>query len=110
MIILLLAVAAHAENVEATQIPSSTPTLNISWSSVSEGAPVTSYTLHYTSSGSDGREDHNGSVATTGNDSVAVIEELLGDGRTYSVIVEAHSIHLSSYSDPLSYTPCELHT
>ena len=90
-----------------TQVPSSSPTLNISWSLGPGGAPIINYTLHYTSAGMDGRGDHNGSVATAGNNSAGVIEDLLGDGRTYSVLVEAHSLHLSSFSETLVYTPCE---
>ena len=101
------AVAGRVENVVVTQIPSFSPTLNVSWSPATEGAPVTGYTVHYTSSGVGGGNEHNESVFTIGNESSAVIDNLLADGRAYSVVVEAHSLHFSSFSQPTSYTPCE---
>ena len=105
-----MTVAGQVGSVEVTQIPSLSPTLNVSWSPPSSGgAAITSYTLHFTSSGEGrGAANHNGSVVTNGNASAAVIRELLADGRTYGVTVEARSLHFSSYSAPLPYTPCEL--
>ena len=67
---------------------------------------VTGYTVHYSGADSNGNQ-HNGSSDTT-TETTVLIHDLLADGRSYSLTVEAHSVHLSGYSEPLSYELCKL--
>lgn len=76
----------------------------VSWNAPQDGASVTSYTVHY--SGSGGSTVHKGSINVLLNTS-ALIPMLMADGRYYDVRIEAHSLHLSGYSDPVPYKPCK---
>ena len=94
-------------DLTAVQVPSKSPALNISWTSPSTGAAATGYTVYYYSHSTtnEGVEESR-SVST--DETTVLINQLLADGRTYHIAVEAHSIHLSGYSDSISYSPCKL--
>lgn len=98
--------ASPPVNISVTQVSGSTPTLNITWNPPQTNAAlVTSYLLHYTS-GDDTR-----SLLTYSNTSDSVlISNLIADGRAYEIVVEAKSIHLSGFSEPLKYQPCKFHS
>lgn len=89
----------------AVQVSSLSPTLTVSWNAPQDGATVTSYTVHYTSTGSG--IQHGGSVHGFQNMSIS-IPNLMADGRYYNIVVEAHSVHLSGISDPLQFKLCKL--
>ena len=99
-------VAGPPNNVTTVQVPSHSPTLNISWNMPQEGAVITGYTVHYSGADRNGNQ-HNGSSNTT-TDTTVLIHDLRADGRTYNLKVEAHSEHFSGYSEPLHYEPCKL--
>lgn len=65
-------------------------------------AAVTSYILHYT------RGSDTGSVSASSSNTFVVISDLIADGNDYEIIVEAESIHISGFSDPVRYQPCKL--
>lgn len=98
-------VASFAVDVTAVQVSSLSPTLTVSWNAPQDGATVTSYTVHYTSTGSG--IQHGGSVHGFQNMSIS-IPNLIADGRYYNIVVEAHSVHISGFSNPLQFKPCKL--
>ena len=70
-----------------------------------EGAAVTGYTVHYSGADSSGNK-HSGSVNAS-TDTTVLIHNLLADGRSYNLTVEAHSVHLSGYSKSLDHELCK---
>lgn len=96
-----IAVASSAVNITVNQVPSVTPTLNISWNIPQDGATVTGYTIHYNRNSSGGNVDvqHNTTL---------LIPNLIADGRPYKITIETKSIHLSGFTEPLQYELCKL--
>lgn len=93
--------ASPPTNVRITQVSGSTPILNITWSHPQIDAVVTNYTLHYT------RGNDTGSVPAYSN-TLVLLSDLIADGNDYEIIVEAESIHISGFSEPVRYLPCKL--
>lgn len=93
--------ASPPTNVRITQVSGSTPILNIMWSHPQIDAVVTNYTLHYT------RGNDTGSVPAYSN-TLVLLSDLIADGNDYEIIVEAESIHISGFSEPVTYLPCKL--
>lgn len=98
-----ITVAGSVVGLTAIQVPSKTPTLNISWSPPTTGAAVTRYSVYYHSSSS--ASDDIGHSDT--NDTSVLIDELLANGRTYNISVVAHSTHFDGYSESIFHRPCK---
>ena len=75
----------------------SSTVVRVKWSQPSGGASVTGYVIHY----SDGSSSSSSVAASSTS---ADITGLINDGRTYSISVEATSIHLSGESDTVDIT------
>ena len=88
-------------NVSSVQVTAYTPTLHISWSSPQDGASVTGYVVYYES------VEHAGPVMAYLNTSI-LVHDLIADGRSYEITVEAQSIHLSGYSTAVDVQPCKV--
>ena len=74
--------------------------ISVTWSAPSGGAPVTGYTVHY----SGGRDA--GSVNLGPSTTATTITGRMNDGHTYTITVEAKSVHLSGES-AVKVTLCE---
>ena len=79
-------------------------TIRVTWSHPSGGATVTGYRVHYSGGGDEG------SVSVSASATTADLEDLMNDGRTYTISVEAQSEHLSGESDTMNVPLCELST
>ena len=66
--------------------------ISVTWSAPSGGAAVTGYTVHYSGGGD------TGSVNVGQSTTTATITGRMNDGRTYTITVEAKSVHLSGES------------
>ena len=96
-----LPVANPPAMVSAEQVSPGT-SIRVTWSPPSGGATVTGYRVHYSSDGDEGYVHRNSS------DTTADIENLMNDGRTYTISVEAQSQHLSGESNTMNVPLCEL--
>ena len=67
------------------------------WDRPTDGATVKSYIIHYQD---DKKNLYNRTVPA--RDTSTVLEDLVNDGQTYEVSVEATSEHLSGESDTLT--------
>ena len=65
---------------------------------------MTGYLVHYSGGGDEG------SVSRSASDTTADLQNLMNDGRTYTISVEAQSQHLSGESNTRSVLLCELST
>ena len=93
--------ASSVVGITVVQVPSRTPTLNISWNIPQDGAAVTGYIIHYDRNSS--RENFDVQHNTT-----LLIPNLLADGQPYNITVETKSVHLSGFTEPLQYELCKL--
>ena len=65
---------------------------------------MTGYRVHYSGDGDEGY------VSRSASDTTADLEDLMNDGRTYTISVEARSEHLSGESVAVNVALCELST
>ena len=73
-------------------------TIRVSWNPPTEGATVTAYRVVYTSSGS---PSSSGSQTVGPTDTSIDLTNLINDGRTYTITVEAESEHFPGVSDDM---------
>ena len=65
---------------------------------------MTGYRVHYSGDGDEGSVSVSASATTTD------LEDLMNDGRTYIISVEARSDQISGVSDTMDVPLCELST
>ena len=84
---------ASPPTVQSAEQVSPGTTIRVTWSHPSGGAAVTGYLVHYNGGGDEG------SVSSTVSATTADLEDLLNDGRTYTISVEAQSDQISGESN-----------